>query len=33
MSVIVINRPFQRGLLNSVMDEKHVLLPALREYW
>lgn len=26
MSIIVINRPFQKGLVNSVMDEKRVLL-------
>lgn len=32
MSIIVINRLFQKGLVNSVMDEKHVLLPVLGEY-
>lgn len=32
MNIIVINRPFQKGLVNSVMDEKRVLLLALGEY-
>lgn len=32
MSIIVINRPFQKGLVNSVMDENHVLLPVLGKY-
>lgn len=32
MNIIVINRPFQKGLVNSVMDEKCVLLLALGEY-